>query len=472
MDESHSKCLLEGQPRVKNELLVFTTLYFNYLGTTMNTTMFNVAIPNIAAEFSLSVSQSSLIVTIYSIVLAIGTVTYGRLSDRFHIKTLLTFGLSLLGVGSLIGLISSSFYFIVFARLLQAAGASSILGLGMVLIAKVIIPQRRGFAMGRISSAATLGIGLGPLLGGVITAYFGWNFLFLVTILGVFMIPIYRIYLPLEKPNGHSFDIIGLLLLVLGWVSALLSLLFLSILFMGMTILFWALFWYRIGKISNPFIQKKLLTNKQYWLLLLFGFLCFFSNTSLAFIIPMLLADLFHLKPNLIGLIVFPGAISSALLSFYIGHLLDKKGFHIVTRYGVLGMLVAILLLSSFGFYSIFFIGLCYMIYMIGFSTVYSGNPKLLSDILPLSDIGVGMGMLQLTQYFGGAFGVTVTGLLLDSLGNPQPINLFWIGQKSIYSDTFLFLALIAFITKIILTVIAVKKRENKSLKGSVHVNG
>ena len=62
----------------------------------MNATMFNIVLPNISEQFQLSPSQASWIITGYMIVYAIGSVTYGKLTDRYSLKNLLTFGLLLL----------------------------------------------------------------------------------------------------------------------------------------------------------------------------------------------------------------------------------------------------------------------------------------------------------------------------------------------------------------------------------------
>lgn len=89
----------------------------------MNTTMFNVALPSVLSELSLSSSTASWIVSGYSIVFAISTLTYSRLSDFLPIRKLLSIGLGLLAISSIIGFFSQDFIWLLAARLLQAAGA-------------------------------------------------------------------------------------------------------------------------------------------------------------------------------------------------------------------------------------------------------------------------------------------------------------------------------------------------------------
>ncbi|TXK81884.1 MFS transporter [Paenibacillus sp. N3.4] len=136
---------------------------------TMNTTMFNVALPQIMKEFSLSSTTASWIVTGYSIVFAISSITFSRLSDYLPIRRLLMIGLICLGAGSLIGVFSHHFIMLFAARLLQAAGAGSGISLGVMLVTRYIPMSRRGRSMSMVISTATFGMGLGPVLGGAIT---------------------------------------------------------------------------------------------------------------------------------------------------------------------------------------------------------------------------------------------------------------------------------------------------------------
>lgn len=73
-------------------------LVFTLIISVMNGTMFNVVLPVISKQFQISPSQVSWMVTYYMIVYAIGTVTFGKLTDKYSLKNLLTFGLIFLAV--------------------------------------------------------------------------------------------------------------------------------------------------------------------------------------------------------------------------------------------------------------------------------------------------------------------------------------------------------------------------------------
>lgn len=117
----------------------------------MNTTMFNVALPTVAQALHLTATSASWIVTGYSILFAISSITYSRLSDFIPIRTLLTLGLLLLGGASIVGMLATNYYMLMAARLLQAVGAASAPGLGIVLVTRYI-PVERADARCRASS--------------------------------------------------------------------------------------------------------------------------------------------------------------------------------------------------------------------------------------------------------------------------------------------------------------------------------
>ncbi|MFE7061351.1 MFS transporter [Sutcliffiella sp. NPDC057660] len=379
----------------------------------MNTTMFNVALPSVLRELSLSSSAASWIVSGYSIVFAIATLTYSRLSDFLPIRRLLTIGLSLLAISSIIGFLSKDFYLLLVARLLQAAGAGAVPGLAMVLAGRYIPISRRGKAMAFISSAASLGFGLGPVIGGMITQYLGWHYLFMVTGFVLLLLPIFRRLLPYEEVQKGKFDIIGSILIGLGVTGLLLYLSSFSIpvLLVSLVILGWL--WWHIHRIPMPFIQPALLKDRQFTKLLFIGFGAFVTHFSSLFLMPIMLSVIFEKEPATIGLLIFPGAILSAIAAQFIGRLIDRFGNMPLILFGESFLIVATLSFAIFGVLSPYAILFTYMFMSTGFSALTSSISNEISRILDKKQLGAGMGIAQLVQFFGGAFGVALTGLLL-----------------------------------------------------------
>ncbi|MCM3720101.1 MFS transporter [Fictibacillus phosphorivorans] len=380
----------------------------------MNTTMFNVALPSVISQFDLSPTAGSWIVSGYSIVFALSTITFSRLSDFIPIGKLLMTGLVILSIASIIGYFANSFIFVLVSRLVQATGAGAVPGLGMVLATRYIPISRRGRAMSFISSAASLGFGLGPVIGGGLTQLFGWNFLFLVTGLVLLLLPIFKIYLPVEQKRDGSFDFIGALLTGGVVTTLLLYLSTFAFLQLGLSILFLVLLVICSRKKAEPFIRINLFKNSRYVSLLLVGLIAFMTHFAFLFVMPVMLANLFHKEPAVIGLVIFPGAMLSALAAIFVGRWIDRFGNLPVMRAGLLSLLVSALLFSLLGTKAFYMPAIFYMFTSLGFSSLTSSLANENSRILHKDEVGSGMGMLQLVQFFGGALGVAVAGLLIE----------------------------------------------------------
>ncbi|MFC0559737.1 MFS transporter [Halalkalibacter alkalisediminis] len=379
----------------------------------MNTTMFNVALPTVSSDFFLTSADASWIVSGYSIAFAIATVTYSRLSDFIPIKRLLLIGLTLLGVASIIGLFAHQYSWLLVARALQALGAGAVPGLAMILASRYIPISRRGRAMSFIASAASLGFGLGPVIGGAITQYLGWNYLFVITGLIILLAPIFLKLLPNEEVKMVKFDFIGAVLTGISVTGLLLFLSTLSIYFFIGSLVSVIWLWKHINKIQIPFIQPSLMRNRSYVKLQFVAFTAFIIHFSSLFLMPMILSDVFNKGPAVIGLIIFPGAILSAIVAPLIGRMIDRFGNRPIIVLGHFFLLVASTLFAFFSSVTPYAIMITYMFMSIGFSALTSSTSNEVTRLLPRQEVGAGMGLVQLMQFFGGALGVALSGLLL-----------------------------------------------------------
>ncbi|MFH5181335.1 MFS transporter [Paenibacillus sp. TAB 01] len=412
------------------EGLVTALLAVTVIIVVMNTMMFNLALPEVSKQFGLSSISASWIVTGYSIVFAISSITYSRLSDYLPIRTLLTVGILSLGGASILGFFSHSFALLLTARLIQASGAASVPALGIVLLTRFIPAERRGKAMSMVMSASSLGLGLGPVIGGAVIQYMGWNYLFAVTGIVLFLTPVFYRLLPKEASQRVNFDFAGALLIGLGTTAMLL---FLTtrlwvLLLVGLAALY--LFWLRIHRAPSPFVQPALFRNKPYMTLSALGVVSYLNNFATLFLMPQILAHLFQLSPGQSGLIIFPGAVLSMIASNRIGKIIDRFGNGVFVKYASWFIMASAVLFALFAGSSIYAIMLIYMLMSVGFTALTTSVSNEMSQRLSKEEIGAGMGLFQLIQFFSGAFSVAVTGsALVWQQGLPLPTayaNVFW----------------------------------------------
>ncbi|WP_138753223.1 MFS transporter [Paenibacillus sinopodophylli] len=419
----------EERPAFKDRLVI-PLLGLTVIIVIMNTMMFNLALPQVTAEFMLSASAASWIITGYSIIFAISSITFSRLADFVPIRLLLTIGLLAMGGASILGFFSHHYVLLLVARLLQASGAGSVLSLTIVLITRFIPLSRRGKSMALITSAASLGLGLGPVIGGAITEYLGWNDLFIVTGISLLLIPVFHRLLPEEASNKGSFDVLGAALVGIGSTGVLLYITnhFIVALIAGLAAL--VLFWVRINRAANPFVQPSLFRNKKYIRLITLGIISYINNFATLFLLPQVLIHMFKLSPGQAGLIIFPGALIAMLSSGRVGKIIDRFGNSMLLRIAPLPLLIAAVAFALFADQSIYAVMVIYIIMSVGFSALNSGVSNELSRILPGEHVGAGMGLFQLSQFISGAFSVAISGIVLaaqSELPLQQAFsNIFW----------------------------------------------
>ncbi|NOV02190.1 MFS transporter [Paenibacillus planticolens] len=380
----------------------------------MNTTMFNVSIPSIIQDLQISADLGSWVISSYSIGYALSTVIYSRLTDTVPIRKLLTVGLLVLGLSSILGIFAHDFHILLMARILQSAGAGVMAGLGLVLASRYVPLERRGSAIAMISAGSAMAFGLGPIVGGLISEYWGWNGLFAITVLVLVILPILLRLLPKETGLPFRFDILGALLTVVNAATLLLAVTQMSLVWLAVSCLsFLAHLWHmRRGKQS--FINPVLLKRNDFRLLVVIGFCILVLNLGNLFLMPLALANLYHYSAMKIGLTIAPGAVLSAFLTRYVGRWIDRYGN---LRFLLIGHMVLSIVMLGFcmmlGF-SPMVILLGYICFSPAFSATISSLNNETSRILPKELIGSGMGLMQLIQFFGGSISVAVCGILLE----------------------------------------------------------
>jgi len=419
-----------AEPQLAREGIVYLLLGITIVLVIMNTMMFNLALPDVAEEFKLSPSSTSWIVSGYSIVFAISSITYSRLADFVPIRRLFAIGLLSLSLAAIAGLFSNSFIMLLIVRVIQATGAGSIPALALVLTSRYVPIDRRGKAMALIMSSVSLGLGLGPVVGGAIVEYLGWHVLFIVTGVTLLLVPLYLIFIPKEKPQKGSFDVLGALLISMGTTGLLLYLSTHSwqILVAGIVAL--GLFVIRIRSAKDPFVLPALFRNRSYLVLGAVGIAAYLCSFSTLFLLPQILVKQYSLSAIQAGLVIFPGSFLAMIVSQRVGRIIDTSGNGSIIRFVPLALLLAVILFALFEGISYLAVMGIYMLLSTSFTFLSSSISNEMSRILSSSQIGSGLGLFQLMQFFSGAFGVAITASALVwqknlPLGNAYS-NIYW----------------------------------------------
>ncbi len=380
----------------------------------LNETVFNVSTPMIAAQFSLSPSGVSWIMTIFMVFFGIGSIIYGRLADIFSLRALILVGIIVYNVGSVMGFaLQGSYPLVIAARAIQGIGGSAIPALVFVVVARYFDPSQRGKIFGFITSTVSLAIGLGPVLGGLVSGSLHWSYLFLVPLLMLVSVPFFSRELPKEPRREGRLDLPGAALIALT-VGALIVFLNFSrwyylAAFLGLLFLFIV----RIRTAADPFIKPSLFSNRRFRSGVIVGFCLFSIVIGTIFLIPLMLNDVHHLGATQIGLILFPGAISSVVFGPIAGTLSDRKGSTFVVAIGLALLVASIVLMSTLLGVSPLPVARALLLTYVGFSLVQTAMINAVSQTLAEEETGIGMGLFNLVGILSGAVGTALVGKIL-----------------------------------------------------------
>ncbi|UFJ40812.1 MFS transporter [Brevibacillus humidisoli] len=408
-------------PTLDRKRFVPLIIYVIFFGV-LNETVFNVSTPNISAQYGLTPAGVSWVVTVFIITFGLGQVIYGKLADLFSLRRLIVIGIIVYAAGSLIGFLLQFWYpFTIFGRAIQGAGASSIPALVMIVVARYFTQQDRGKLFGILTSTVSFAIGVGPVIGGFVSAYLHWSYLFLIPLFTLAAIPAFLKLLPESQPAGGKLDIPGAVLLGITITSLILYCTSLDWPYLIVTAVGAAAFMMRIRRAAHPFVEPSLLADHKYRIGLLIGFLIFGTVVGIMFVIPLMMDHLHHLATDDIGLVLFPGASSAVIFGTVAGNITVKKGSHFVVYTGLSLVLTALLLLAGLTDKWVWFSAMAMVLMYIGFSFVQTALAESITQILAPQQIGVGMGFYGLISFVSGAVGTAIVGKALEGavLGFP-----------------------------------------------------
>jgi MFS family permease len=147
---------------------------------TLDSSIVAVALPVIGPQLRLTYSEALWVQAAYILIITVLLIPVGRLAERYGLMLVYALGVLLFGLFSVVAALSPNGLFLVFARVFQGIGGALLFTTSAAIVTAAFPPGERGRALGLNVMAATIGLTLGPPLGGLIVTHLGWRWIFLL----------------------------------------------------------------------------------------------------------------------------------------------------------------------------------------------------------------------------------------------------------------------------------------------------
>jgi EmrB/QacA subfamily drug resistance transporter len=387
----------------------------------------NVALPTLVKEFRTDFAIVQWVVLAYLLTLTALLLSIGRLADMFGKKPIYLLGFLVFTIGSVLCVLAPGIYWLVGFRILQAIGATMILALGMAIVTEAFPREERGRALGITGTIVSIGIIIGPAVGGLILDLLSWHWIFLVNLpIGILGILLVVRYVPaIRPPGGQRFDFAGAGLLLVGLLAFLFALTigqqvgFLDRTVLALFILAIIIFASFIAvefRISQPMIDLRVFRNSQLTINLATGFITFIAIAGATLLMPFYLENLLGYDTRMVGILMAIVPIVAGIVAPISGNLSDRFGTRPISVLGLSILMIGYYLLSRLdlstsarGYILLFLpIGL-------GMGIFQSPNNSAVMGTATRDRLGIVSGMLAVTRTLGQTVGIAMVGALWAS---------------------------------------------------------
>lgn len=397
---------------------------------TLDSSIVNISLPAIAHYFNEPLNGAvQWTVIAYLIGTASILLTAGRLADMIGRKPVWITGLIIFTIFSAVCGAAASLNLLILARFLQGVGGALLMAIGPAMLSAAFPDTERGRALGLNAINVSLGVSIGPTLGGLLTTYFTWRWIFYVNIpVGIAGLLVAMHVLRREPvlkrgrfdPAGAILIGVGLATLTgaltfgqdLGWFSPLIICAFI------LGILSLAALPFVENRVANPIIIFSLLRNRVFASSIVSLILIFLAMFAVSFMLPFYLEELRSYTTATVGLILTPMSLTIACVAPFSGMLADRYGTRWLAAGGMTICCIGLVLISMLDEQSTIPDVIWRLVLVaIGQAIFMSPNNSALMGAAPPEHQGSASGFLATGRVFGQSLSIAIMGAIFTALG-------------------------------------------------------
>jgi EmrB/QacA subfamily drug resistance transporter len=402
----------------------------------LDATIVNISLPTMSKYFQCDVATVSWVAMAYLLVLSGTLIMFGRIADIRGYKKIYLAGFAIFTIGSLLCGLSSNIYLLIGFRVLQGVGAAMLQAIGGAMVVRYLPEKVRGTAFGVLTTFAAVGLAAGTPLGGFISQFYSWHWIFFInvpvgiiaTILGIAVLP---------RDTGEfgrgQFDMSGAALLLVALVS------FIFFLNMGnnigwlswrilisiiVSLAAWAGFTLNEKRTQFPLIELSLFRNRNFTVAVTVALLMLLVGQGSWYAFPFYLELEKGFATNIAGLILLVPAIFMMICGPIAGLLSGRIGSRPICVLGSVVLIASFVMFALMGAKT----GLCYIIIAmalegIGIGLIMPANFSLIMGMSAKGSEGVINSLVTTMRNVGAVMGIAVFTLIFLSVIASQGIS-------------------------------------------------
>ncbi|MEO6536150.1 MAG: MDR family MFS transporter [Candidatus Paceibacterota bacterium] len=417
-----------AEERHKSILVVMGALMITMLLAALDQTIVSTALPTIANDFG-ALNELSWVVTSYLIASAVVTPLYGKFSDIFGRKLMLSIAVIIFLVGSILSGLSGSMIQLIIFRGIQGIGAGGLMSLVFATIGDVVPARDRGRYQGLIGAVFGVSSVVGPLLGGFFTDNLSWRWIFYINVpLGLIALAAIatRLHVPVQK-REHSIDYFGALLLsasviclllasvwggsTYSWGSVQILWLLWGGVFLGYSFIWWE------SRAKEPIMPLHLFKDSIFTVSSLLSFISGLAMFAAIIYLPEYMQVVRGYSATKSGLLMLPLVAGLLIASVTSGRLISKTGkYRFYPIFGTVITGIGLFLMSGLDpNTSQWLLSFWMLVTGIGIGSFMQVMTLAVQNSVEYKDLGTATALVTFFRSMGSSFGTSIFGAILAS---------------------------------------------------------
>ncbi len=340
-----------------HENIILAVILVAVLMAAIDSTIVLLAFPAIVSSLHSNLATIIWVILVYMLISAVATTQFGKVGDIYGRAKIFMAGLVVFTISSFLCGIASTDVLLIAFRAIQGLGGAMIAATSGAIIADTFERHKIGRAFGFTAMAYNVGAILGIVLGGVITTFIGWQYIFFINVpIGIVALILGMKYIVDKQKYAAKLDIPGMVTLAvalslllyggIGYASVGAGII--NILMIAAGIILFVIFYFIEKNVKSPTMPLDMFSNVVFRNSIFAALLQGLGFLGVVFMVIMYLQGVRGFSPFYASLILIPGYVISGIVAPYMGRVSDKHGARVIATGGIalqiMGVLVYMLL--------------------------------------------------------------------------------------------------------------------------------